>query len=89
MYISERLRPEPRRWFTKSYWYLETPPASYATHDGWSNADVDVVPVEQRNWRAINYLFLWLSDGANVGTMQQASSIVALGLSWREASAAM
>lgn len=38
--------------FTKSYWYLETPPASYATKDGWSNADVDVVPVEQRNWRA-------------------------------------
>jgi len=37
----------------------------------------------------INYLFLWLSDGANIGTMQQAASIVALGLSWREASVAM
>lgn len=82
-------RPEPRRWFTKSYWYLETPPASYATHDGWSNADVDVTPVEQRNWKAVNYLFLWLSDGANVGTMQQAGSIVAMGLSWREASVAI
>jgi NCS1 family nucleobase:cation symporter-1 len=45
-------RPEPRKWFTKHYWYLETPPASYATHDGWSNADVDVVPVEQRTWKA-------------------------------------
>nr|ODN85411.1 allantoin permease [Cryptococcus depauperatus CBS 7841] len=78
-----------RKWFTAEYWHLDTPPASYATHDGWSNADVDVVPVEQRNWRAINYLFLWLSDGANVGTMQQAGSIVALGLSWREASAAV
>ncbi|KAK1923149.1 permease for cytosine/purines, uracil, thiamine, allantoin-domain-containing protein [Papiliotrema laurentii] len=82
-------RPEPKKWFTRDYWYLETPPASYATHDGWSNADVDVVPVEQRNWRAVNYLFLWLSDGANVGTMQQAGSIVALGLSWREASVAI
>ncbi|ORY28013.1 putative allantoin permease [Naematelia encephala] len=82
-------RPEPRKWFTRSYWYLETPPASYATHEGWSNADVDVVPPEQRNWRAINYLFLWLADGANVGTMQQAGSIVALGLSWREAAAAI
>lgn len=89
MYVSNRLRPEPRRWFTKSYWYLETPPASYATHDGWSNADVDVVPIDQRNWRAVNYLFLWLSDGANVGTMQQASSIVALGLGWREAAGAI
>jgi NCS1 family nucleobase:cation symporter-1 len=53
----------------------------------------------------MNYLFLWLSDGANVGTMQQAASIVsqlkapdrgiqadsqvALGLSWREAAGAM
>ncbi|KAK8850711.1 hypothetical protein IAR55_004631 [Kwoniella newhampshirensis] len=82
-------KPEPKKWFTRDYWYLDTPPASYATHDGWSNADVDVVPVEQRNWRAVNYLFLWLADGANVGTMQQAGSIVALGLSWREASAAI
>jgi hypothetical protein len=24
----------------------------------------------------MNYLFLWLSDGANIGTMQQAASIV-------------
>ncbi|ORX40850.1 putative allantoin permease [Kockovaella imperatae] len=82
-------RLDPRKWFTKQYWYLETPPASYATHDGWSNADVDVVPYDQRNWRAINYLFLWLADGANVGTMQQAGSIVAFGLSWKEASVAI
>lgn len=45
-------RPEPGKWFTKNYWILETPPASYATHDGWSNADVDVVPVEHRTWKA-------------------------------------
>jgi NCS1 family nucleobase:cation symporter-1 len=45
-------RPQPEKWITKDYWRLETPPASYATHDGWSNADVDVVPVEQRNWKA-------------------------------------
>ncbi|WVQ77140.1 hypothetical protein IAR50_006823 [Cryptococcus sp. DSM 104548] len=82
-------KPEPKKWFTSEYWHLDTPPASYATHDGWSNADVDVVPVEQRNWRAVNYLFLWLADGANVGTMQQAGSIVALGLGWREATAAI
>ncbi|AAW46841.1 allantoin permease, putative [Cryptococcus deneoformans JEC21] len=82
-------KPDTKKWFTLDYWRLDTPPASYATHDGWSNADVDVVPVEQRNWRAINYLFLWLADGANVGTMQQAGSIVSLGLSWREASVAI
>ena len=43
---------QSKRWWTRSFWYLETPAASYATHDGWSNADVDVVPMEQRNWKA-------------------------------------
>ncbi|WVR08770.1 hypothetical protein IAU60_005828 [Kwoniella sp. DSM 27419] len=87
--MAEVARIQPKKWFTWDYWYLETPPASYATRDGWSNADVDVVPISLRNWRAINYLFLWLSDGANVGTMQQAGSIIALGLSWREATIAI
>ena len=79
----------PHDWFFKKGWELKTPPASFATHEGWSNQDVDVTPPEWRNWRAYNYLFLWLADGANVGTMQQAASVVAFGLSWREALAAM
>ena len=53
---------EPSKWLTKQYWYLETPPASYATRDGWSNADVDVVPVEQRTWRT--YVASYLSTAA-------------------------
>ena len=43
----------------------------------------------QRLTGSVNYLFLWLSDGANVGTMQQAASIISLGLSWKEATGAM
>lgn len=78
-----------KTWLSLSYWRLETPRASFATRDGWSNEDVDVVAPEKRTWREIDYLWLWLADGANVGTMQQAGSILALGLSWREASAAM
>lgn len=27
---------------------------------------------------SMNYLFLWLSDGANIGTMQQAAAIVSM-----------
>lgn len=76
-------------WLKLDYWRLETPRASFATRDGWSNEDVDVVAPDKRTWREIDYLWLWLADGANVGTMQQAGSILALGLSWREASAAM
>lgn len=78
-----------KTWLSLAYWRLETPRASLATRDGWSNEDVDVVAPDKRTWREIDYLWLWLADGANVGTMQQAGSILALGLSWREASAAM
>ncbi|KAK9414014.1 hypothetical protein SUNI508_11466 [Seiridium unicorne] len=80
---------QPRQWFTRDYWRLHVTRASYATRDGWSNEDVDVVSRDKRTWRAIDYLWLWLSDGANVGTMQQAGSIVSLGLSWREAAVAI
>lgn len=38
---------------------------------------------------SFDYAWLWLADGANVGTMQQAGTVVAMGLSWREASVAM
>lgn len=78
-----------KTWSSLGYWRLKTPRASLATRDGWSNEDVDVVAPDKRTWREIDYLWLWLADGANVGTMQQAGSILALGLSWREASAAM
>lgn len=78
-----------KTWLSLSYWRLETTQASFATRDGWSNEDVDVVAPEKRTWREVDYLWLWLADGANVGTMQQAGSILALGLGWREASAAM
>jgi NCS1 family nucleobase:cation symporter-1 len=89
MGLADRFRPEPRKWVTAEYWKLKTPRASFATRGGWSNEDVDVVPPEKRTWRAFDYLVLWCSDSANVGTMQQAGSIVSLGLSWREASAAI
>lgn len=80
---------ELRRWLSRDAWRLHNTESWRAAEDGWSNEDVDVVPPEKRTWAAIDYLWLWLSDGANVGTMQQAGSIVALGLSWREASVAM
>ncbi|KAI0470519.1 allantoin permease [Xylariaceae sp. FL0804] len=80
---------QPRLWLTKDHWRLRPTRASYATRDGWSNEDVDVVPEDKRTWRTIDFLWLWLADGANVGTMQQAGSIIALGLSWREAAVAI
>ncbi|OAA54362.1 ncs1 allantoate transporter [Niveomyces insectorum RCEF 264] len=81
------MRINLRKFLTADYWRLDTSRATFATRHGWSNEDVDVVTPDRRTWRAIDYIWLWMSDGANVGTMQQAGSIVALGLSWREAAA--
>lgn len=60
---------QPRAWLTRDYWRLETSNTSPASRDGWSNDDVDIVPKEKRTWRELDYLWLWLADGANVGTM--------------------
>lgn len=69
MAILPRLRLQPRAWLTRDFWRLETSKTSPASRDGWSNDDVDVVPMDKRTWRELDYLWLWLADGANVGTM--------------------
>lgn len=61
----------------------------HASRDSSSDEDVDVVPEVERTWKAVDYLWLWLADGATVGTMQQAGSVMSLGSSWRKAAVAM
>lgn len=39
------LRVDPRKYLTLEYWRLET------GHEGWANADIDVVPAETRRWK--------------------------------------
>ncbi|KAF8517347.1 NCS1 nucleoside transporter family [Gautieria morchelliformis] len=51
----------------------------------WSNRDIDPVPPEQRTWKMIDYFTYWISDAFNVATWEIASSILALGLSWKDA----
>jgi nucleobase:cation symporter-1, NCS1 family len=76
--------PKSKAWcLSLGYWRLETPRASFATRDGWFNEDVDVVPLDKRTWNETDYLWVWLADGAKVGTMQQAGSI--LGSPWDSA----
>lgn len=41
-----------RKYLDADYWRLDTAQASYATRHGWSNEDVDIVPLERRTWRA-------------------------------------
>lgn len=50
---------------------------------------MDPVPVHKRTWTAWNFVAFWVASAANVAVWQLASSMLAVGLSWREALAAI
>ncbi|KAI0747193.1 NCS1 nucleoside transporter family [Daedaleopsis nitida] len=69
-------------YFKPSTWALE--PGS--TKSGrWSNEDMDPVPPEKRSWTMLNFVAYWISDAWNLTRWQLASSMLAVGLSWRQA----
>ncbi|KAH8829891.1 cytosine-purine permease [Flagelloscypha sp. PMI_526] len=50
-----------------------------------SNADMDPIPMDKRTWSTWSYVGYWVSDSANVVSWELASSMLAVGLSWRQA----
>jgi NCS1 family nucleobase:cation symporter-1 len=46
---------------------------------------MDPVPLDKRTWTMFNYVAYWISDTANAATWALASSMLAIGLSWRQA----
>ena len=50
----------------------------------WTNADLDPVPCSKRKWGVTSFIAYWISDAFNAATWQFASSIIAIGLTWRE-----
>ncbi|KAG6840313.1 hypothetical protein C0991_007463 [Blastosporella zonata] len=55
----------------------------------WSNKDMDPVPPKERTWSSWNFIAYWISDAANPAMWQLASSMLAVGLTWRQALAAI
>ncbi|GAA6012254.1 hypothetical protein JCM10207_002779 [Rhodosporidiobolus poonsookiae] len=51
----------------------------------WSNKDMDPVPEEKRVWTWFSFTTMWISDGFSPSTLQLAGSMIALGLSWKQA----
>lgn len=47
--------------------------------------DMDPCPPKARTWTTFNYITYWISDAFNVATWDLASSMLAVGLSWRQA----
>ncbi|KAI0839266.1 putative uracil permease [Hypoxylon sp. FL0890] len=68
-----------------SYWVLPKQQTSFAPYGTWTNADLDVIPPEQRTWTAVSVLGYWVSDILSAQSWQIGASVLAIGLTWREA----
>ncbi|KAH9057611.1 NCS1 nucleoside transporter family [Lactarius vividus] len=68
-----------------STWRLKPEPSTFAPSSAWSNKDMDPVPPHLRTWTTLNYVAYWISDATNAATWEFASSMLAIGLSWRQA----
>ncbi|KAK0750328.1 allantoin permease [Schizothecium vesticola] len=70
---------------TKAGWVLPRPEASFADPGAWTNIDCDVTPIERRTWSAWTMFGYWFSDALNAQSWMAPASIIAIGLTWREA----
>jgi len=73
------------KFFTLSAWSLEREDSKFGPSSRWSNKDMDPVSKQDRTWSTWDYVAYWISDAANAATWQMASSMLAVGLSWRQA----
>lgn len=46
---------------------------------------MDPVPPHRRSWSTLNYVAYWVSDATNIAGWQMAGSMLAIGLSWKQA----
>ncbi|VDB94230.1 unnamed protein product [Peniophora sp. CBMAI 1063] len=76
-----------RKYLSPDAWRLTPAPSSLAPAHlrGYTNADMDPVPPEGRKWTTFSYIAYWTSDATSAAVWQLSSSMLALGLSWRQA----
>ncbi|KAJ5580246.1 uncharacterized protein N7459_006231 [Penicillium hispanicum] len=68
-----------------SGWVLPRETTSFADEGTWTNIDSDVTPVDRRTWSSFTVLGFWFSDALNAQGWEGPSSIIQLGLTWKEA----
>ncbi|EEA26771.1 hypothetical protein TMatcc_004940 [Talaromyces marneffei ATCC 18224] len=78
-------KAEAERKCTVEGWVLPKQESSWAPAGTWSNADLDVTPPDRRTWTSWTILGYWISDVISIQSWETGSSILAVGLSWREA----
>ncbi|MCJ1353488.1 MAG: hypothetical protein MMC33_003474 [Icmadophila ericetorum] len=66
-------------------WELPKQESALAPPDVWTNKDMDPVPPEDQTWSLWTWMAYWATDTINLGTWETASSVIAIGLNWRDA----
>ncbi|ORY70350.1 NCS1 nucleoside transporter [Pseudomassariella vexata] len=74
-----------RRCTSVHAWEIPKRSSHIAPEHVWTNRDMDPTPVEDQTWTIWSIMAYWATDTINLGTWETASSILAVGLSWREA----
>ncbi|KAF2157868.1 uridine permease-like protein Fui1 [Myriangium duriaei CBS 260.36] len=67
-----------------SAWELPRETSSIAPDYVWTNKDMDPVPPKNQTWSVWTWMAYWATDMINLGTWETASSIIAVGLNWRD-----
>ncbi|KAK9476899.1 permease for cytosine/purines, uracil, thiamine, allantoin-domain-containing protein [Lipomyces japonicus] len=68
-----------------SSWALPKQQSSCAPPEVWTNKDNDVTPASRRTWTSLTILGFWFSDALNMQGWEGPSSVISIGLTWREA----
>ncbi|KAI9664553.1 MAG: hypothetical protein M1821_005999 [Bathelium mastoideum] len=66
-------------------WELPKQDSALAPDYVWTNSDMDPVPPENQTWTLFTWMAYWATDTINLGTWETASSVIAVGLNWRDA----
>ena len=64
---------------------LTTTTSCLAPPGVWTNADMDPVPPKYQTWTLWTWMAYWATDTINLGTWETASSVIAVGLNWKDA----
>lgn len=66
-------------------WELPKQKSALAPDHVWTNEDMDPVKFEDQTWTLWTWMAYWATDTINLGTWETASSIIQVGLTWRDA----
>ena len=83
-YVPNKMQVHDRLTSVKA-WELPKQKSALAPDHIWTNEDMDPVKLENQTWTLWTWMAYWATDTINLGTWETASSILSVGLTWRDA----